>query len=90
MTPAATDKKFIEYVEQCGFYKPFKDYTNKVDFMRYCNSELSYGYNQENEKFYLCNSPILEAVIISIISEYNNFEDLKEAFFNYKANNIIY
>lgn len=73
--------KFLQFVKQCGFYKPYKDATNKIDFMRYCNNCLSYGYNVESETFYLCQSPILESVIIRIISEHQSWEELKEAFY---------
>jgi hypothetical protein len=81
-------ENFKKYLSQCGFYKPFKDHTNKIDYMRYCNNQLSYGYNEKANTFYLCESPILEAVIMRIISEHKNFEELKDAFFEYKQNYI--
>lgn len=73
-------------LNQMGFYKPFKDNTNKVDLMRYCNNDLSYGYNIEHNVFYLCDSPTLEATIIRIKSEHKTFEELKDAFYEARIN----
>ena len=67
-----------------GFYKPFKDQTNKVDFMRYTNNCLSYGYNQKENIFYLCESPRLECTILKIISKHENFELVRKAHSEYK------
>lgn len=71
---------------QMGFYKPYQDATNKIDLMRYTNNSLSYGYNKASNKFYLCESPILEASIICIISEHENFESVRTALIEYKQN----
>ncbi len=70
-----------------GFYKPYKDSTNKIDLMRYCNNNLSYGYNVEYNIFYLCESPTLESIIIRILSEHKTFEELKDMFYNYRLQN---
>jgi len=72
---------------QMGFYKPYKDATNKIDLMRYTNNCLSYGYNRSENKFYLCESPILDASIIRIISEHKNFESARTGLIEYKQNN---
>jgi len=72
--------------KQAGFYQPYKDNTNKIDQMRYCNNCLSYGYNEQNKTFYLCESPKLEAVIIRILSEHKTFKELKDMFYNYRKN----
>jgi len=77
----------LDKLNQMGFYKPFKDNTTKIDLMRYCNNNLSYGYNIENDMFYLCESPTLESTIIKIISEHKTFEELKDMFFEYRLKN---
>ena len=71
---------------QMGFYKPYQDTTGKVDLMRYLNNGYSYGYNEKENLFYLCSSPILEASIIEILSSHENFEEVKKAFYTEKSN----
>jgi hypothetical protein len=75
-------------IQQAGFYNPFKDNTGKIDKMRYLNNQLSYGYNEKSNTFYLCDSPILECVILRIISEHKTFEELRDAFFQEKYNRL--
>ena len=71
----------LKTLKQCGFIETYKDNTKKVQFMRYCNNCLSYGYNMKTNTFYLCKSPILECSILEILSSHNTFEELKEAFY---------
>lgn len=68
------------------FILPLTDYTNRVGVMRYCNNNLSYGISTANEKFvyFLCESPILSSIVLSIISEHKTMDDLIEAFYNAK------
>lgn len=63
-----------------SFYPPVNDATNSIELMKYINNGLSYGYTNEG-KFCLCTSPQLDASIISIVSEHDNFQDLRKSFF---------
>jgi hypothetical protein len=66
------------------FYKPYKDNTGKIDLMRYCNSGISYGYNIENDIFYVCDSPILECTILRAVKQFKTFAEAREYFFEYR------
>lgn len=73
------------------FYTPYKDETGKVYLMRYTNNGYSYGLsNPSEQKYYLCKSPIGEAIILSIISEHESFSEMQEALFKHKKENISY
>ena len=63
------------------FSPPTKDNTGKINLMSYCNNCLSYGLNIKNKKWYLCSSPTLSHVINHIISEHNNFKEMRNAFY---------
>ncbi len=79
---------FKKHLGPAGFYKPYKDHTNKIDYMRYLNNTISYGYNVKSNSFFLCVSPILETIIIRVISEHQAFDELQDAFYNYKEKYI--
>jgi hypothetical protein len=66
------------------FYKPYKDNTGKIDLMRYCNNGISYGYNIKYDIFYVCDSPILESIILRTVKEFKKFSDAREFFYEYR------
>lgn len=71
---------------------PSIDKSGKIDLMRYCNHNLSYGIsfdlvelpNVNKITYHLCTSPLLSSVIIEVLASFESFEEMREAFYNEK------
>lgn len=68
---------------------PSIDKSGKIDLMRYCSHNLSYGIsfelvelpNVNKITYHLCTSPLLSSVIIEVLASFESFEEMREAFY---------
>lgn len=76
----------LEQFNLKGFIIPTHDHSGKVALMKYCNHQMSYAVAERNGTlvYFLCHSPIMENVILDIISEHPSFEEMQKAFYNNK------